>query len=281
MGVLKLTQIWIYPIKSLGGISLTAAKVMGKGLKYDRRWMLVDEDGVFITQRVYPSMALFHQRLDNGCLTVSHGEDSIVIPLDRHSYDNGFDVKIWADTVAAFEVSPEHSRWFSDRLGFSCKLVAFPEEKPRRVDPDHVSKEEHVSLADAYPFLLIGESSLDDLNERLSQPVTIKRFRPNLVFSGGKPYEEDTWKQFSIGTTNFEGIKPCARCVLTTVDPETGIKGSEPLKTLASYRKKDNKIYFGQNVIAHDHSTIRVGDDIAVHTHSLLKNEMALKKVSS
>lgn len=281
MGVLKLTQIWIYPIKSLAGISLSEARVMGKGLEYDRRWMLVDENGVFITQRVYPSMALFHQKIDSEYLTITHGDDSIAVRLDFHSYINGLEVKIWDDTVTAFEVSPEHNRWFSDHLGFSCKLVAFPEEKPRRVDPDHVSREEHVSLADAYPFLLIGESSIDDLNERLSHPITIKRFRPNLVFSGGEPYEEDTWSQFNVGATKFEGIKGCARCVLTTVDPETGLKGSEPLKTLATYRKKNNNIYFGQNVIAHDHSTIRVGDAITLHTRTPVKNELSTKKVTS
>jgi uncharacterized protein YcbX len=259
MADLRLSQIWIYPIKSLGGISMQTAKVMPKGLEFDRRWMLVDSKGQFLTQRIHSRMALFKLSLTDGQLSVHYKEHSISFPVDQTS-DLAFNAQIWDDTVSVCEVNREHSDWFSEQLGIDCRLVRFPEKNERRVDPLHASTEEHVSLADAYPFLIIGQSSLDDLNDKLHEPVSIKRFRPNFVFTGGKAYEEDTWRDISIGSTRFIGVKRCARCALPTVNPETGEKGVEPLRTLSIYRKFDNKVYFGQNLIAIDHRAINVGD---------------------
>jgi uncharacterized protein YcbX len=263
MRELKLTQINIYPIKSLGGISLSSARVMPKGLQYDRRWMLVDEDGVCLTQRVHPAMALFKLAMEGNQLVVTHKENSLTLPIDGRS-SHAMKVTIWDDVVSANEVSQHCSQWFSDLLGIHCKLVSFPEENARPVDPKYKVNGEHVSLADAYPFLIIGQSSLDDLNDRLSKPVPMNRFRPNFVFTGGDPYEEDGWRNFNIGSTKFVGVKPCSRCVLTTVNQDTAEKGIEPLKTLATYRKRDNKIYFGQNLVAMDYNTIHVGDMITL-----------------
>lgn len=264
MPELKLTQIWVYPIKSLGGIRLSSAKVMEKGLQYDRRWMLVDSDGKFMTQRVYPAMALFKVTLEASQLVIQHNGETLALSLN-HTYKAGSqEVQIWHDLVSAIEVSPEHSQWFTERLGIKCRLVYFPEENARPVDPVYKVNGEHVSLADAYPFLIIGQSSLDDLNMRLEHPVPINRFRPNFVFSGGEPYEEDTWRNFTIGSNRFVGVKPCARCVLTTVNHETGEKGDEPLRTLTSYRKQNNEIYFGQNLVAIDLTEIHVGNTITL-----------------
>lgn len=264
---LKLTQIWIYPIKSLGGIRLSSAKVMGKGLQYDRRWMLVDGDGKFMTQRIHPTMALFSLTIDETRMIITHKEHSLTLFLNPSNLSNPLNVQIWDDFVLAFEVSSEHSQWFTQRLGINCKLVYFPEENTRPVDPGYKVNDEQVSLADAYPFLIIGQSSLDDLNKRLLYPMSIRRFRPNLVFTGGDPYEEDTWRDFTIGSTRFVGVKPCSRCVLITVNPETGEKGDEPLRTLSVYRKRNNKIFFGQNLVALDYSEINVGDTITLKNH--------------
>lgn len=264
MPELKLTQIWIYPIKSLGGISLSSAKVMGKGLQYDRRWMLVDESGKGMTQRVYPKMALFKLSLNNGQLTVTHHHYSLKLDLEKRPVSHPITVNIWDDTVSVFEVDPVYSQWFSTLLGVSCKLIHFPEENARPVDPRYKVNDEHVSLADAYPFLIIGQGSLDDLNSKLADPVPMNRFRPNFVFTGGAPYEEDAWRNFSIGSTRFVGVKLCDRCVLTTVNQDTGEKGIEPLKTLTSYRKRDNKVYFGQNLVAVDHTHVNIGDKITI-----------------
>lgn len=268
MAPLTLTEIWIYPIKSLGGIRLTKATVLEKGLAYDRRWMLVDEQGKFLTQRVYPEMALLKVTMSNEQVTITHTQKlsnhSILLKPSRANELT--EVTIWDDTVKAFEVNAETSKWFSEMLSIPCRLVFFPEENIRAVDPRFASNNENVSLADGYPFLIIGEASLADLNSKMESPLPMNRFRPNFVFSGGKPFEEDDWKEFTIGANRFLGVKPCSRCVLTTVDQETAIKGIEPLRTLATYRKWDNKIFFGQNLLAIDHTFVQEGDRITLHS---------------
>jgi uncharacterized protein YcbX len=264
MAELKLTQIWIYPIKSLGGISLSSANVMGKGLQYDRRWMLVDEAGVAMTQRVFPKMALFKLSIDNQQMTITHGHEKLSIDVEPSTDSTAAPVRIWDDTVSVFEVDPSYSRWFSNHLDTPCRLVYFPEDHARPVDPRYKVNNEHVSLADAYPFLIIGQGTLDELNSRLEEPVPMNRFRPNFVFTGGEAFAEDSWRNFTIGSIRFVGVKLCARCVLTTVNQNTGQKGTEPLKTLSSYRKRDNKVYFGQNLVALDYSKVSVGDVITL-----------------
>lgn len=264
MADLKLSEIWIYPIKSLGGIQLQQSRVLEKGLQHDRRWMLVDETGKFLTQRVYPQMALFKLSFDGEGLKITFGNHSTHISFTNPSTMDLMKVTIWDDSVLACEVSAKHSEWFSSLLGMKCKLVFFPEGNSRPVDPRYKVNNEHVSLADAYPFLVIGQRSLDNLNEKLEESLPMNRFRPNLVFTGGEPHEEDTWKNFTVGSNRFVGVKPCARCVLTTVDQNTAVKGVEPLKTLTTYRKQGSKILFGQNLVALDHGHIHVGDIISL-----------------
>jgi len=265
--MLTLTGIRIYPVKSLAGVSQVKARVLPKGLENDRRWMLVDENGVFMTQRVHTKMALFGVDETPGGFVITHQGESITLPFDQRKSAEPFGVQIWDDRVIAHEVSEEYSAWFSGKLDLRCKLVAFPEENPRQVEIPFASPGDNVSLADAFPLMMIGEASLHDLNLRLAEPMTMTRFRPNLIFSGGAPFEEDTWKDFSIGEQLFRGVKRCARCVLTTINPETGEKGAEPLKTLATYRRQNNKIYFGQNVLARKAREIRVGDTIEVQSY--------------
>jgi uncharacterized protein YcbX len=237
---------------------------MEKGLLYDRRFMLVDESGKFMTQRVHPKMALFRLSITDGVLTVQHHQDTLTIPVIPQLHEPAASVQIWDDIVQAHEVNTTYSTWFTERLGIKCRLVFFPEEYERPVDAAYKVNDEHVGLADAYPFLIIGQSSLDDLNARLKEPVPMNRFRPNFVFNGGEPFEEDQWRNFQIGTNGFIAVKPCARCVLTTVNQDTAEKGPEPLKTLASYRTRNSKVYFGQNLVATNHTEIKVGDKITL-----------------
>lgn len=268
---LILSEIWIYPVKSLGGIRLKSAKVMHKGLQYDRRWMLVDEQGGFMTQRVYPEMALFKLDLDAGrnemMITKKNATADPTIKFNINTDQSGktFRAKIWNDEVDVIEVSPELSEWFRFHLKMYCKFVAFPESNPRPVDPVYKVNDEHVGLADAYPFMIIGQSSLDDLNNKLDVPVPMNRFRPNFVFTGGDPYEEDTWRNFAIGKNRFVGVKLCARCVLTTVNQDTAEKGIEPLRTLSTYRKREAKVLFGQNLVALDYTEVQEGNKITVY----------------
>jgi uncharacterized protein YcbX len=268
MKELQLTEIWIYPIKSLGGIPLTSAKVMGKGLEFDRRWMLIDENNVFMTQRIHTQMAMFKMELSGRKITVTKknadSNQSVSFSVDATPSGKPIHAKIFDDNVDVVEVDPALSEWFSDHLQSTCKLVSFPEANPRAVDPKYKVNDENVSLADAYPFLVIGQSTLDDLNTRLNEPVSMNRFRPNFVFTGGEPYEEDTWRDFKIGENKFIGVKLCGRCVLTTVNQETAEKGIEPLYTLSTYRKREAKVLFGQNLVALDNGIVNVGDKISI-----------------
>jgi uncharacterized protein YcbX len=262
MADLRLREIWIYPIKSLGGIRMHHARVMPKGLQYDRRWMLIDEEGNFITQRVHSRMALFKLSYSTERFTINFGGDFIHLPFDAPVTPVSIQATIWDDVVEVFEVAGEYSQWFSQRLGMNCRLVYFPESNQLLVDVKYRLNNDHVSLADGYPFLIIGQSSLDDLNSRLKDIVPMNRFRPNFVFTGGTPFEEDQWRIFNIGKNRFAGVKPCGRCGLTTVDQETAVKGIEPLATLSTFRKLNNKINFGQNLIALDCYDIDEGDEI-------------------
>jgi uncharacterized protein YcbX len=257
----KVSQIWTYPIKSLGGVPMQHARVLPKGLESDRRWMLIDQQSTFMTQRVHHRMALFRPSWEGKYLRVFHGNESIDIPSMPEGPAS--QATIWDDVVSVLEVSTTVSRWFSEQLSMPCRLVAFPEDHTRMVDLKYNLGESQVSLADGYPLLIIGQSSLDDLNSRMEADVPMNRFRPNVVFTGGDPFVEDGWKRFKIGDNEFAAVKPCGRCVLPTVNQETGIMGREPLATLNQYRKRDGKVYFGMNLIPIDQNVIKVGDEIS------------------
>jgi hypothetical protein len=261
---LVLQEIYLYPIKSLGGIAVQEAQVEERGFKYDRRWMLVDQSGEFLTQRQHPQLALLQVALSESQLEVfSKGDPSQRIAFDLDLASNQeLLVSIWGDQVLARVVSAEVSRWFSDFLQMDLDLVVMPESSHRKMDPRYAVQGESVSFADGMPYVIIGQSSLDELNQRLEVPVSMDRFRPNLVFSGGEAYAEDQFKQLQIGEVEFQVVKPCARCVLITVNQQTGEKGKEPLATLATYRTVNNKIYFGQNAVALAPGIVRVGDPI-------------------
>lgn len=265
-----LSEINIYPIKSLKGISLNEAEIERRGLKFDRRWMLVDEKNHFFTQREFPKMATLKVEIGDNSLQVSDNGNTIEIPFKPNSNETAR-VKVWSSKCTAQVYEDSINTWFGKVLGTNCKLVLMPEETERRVNYFYaVHKDDHVSFADGYPFLLIGEDSLNDLNSRLDEKVPMNRFRPNLVVRDAEPFAEDGWKKIKIGETVFHLVKPCARCVITTIDQKNGHKdGVEPLKTLASFRipkrSVKKKILFGQNLIAEKAGEIlKVGDKIEV-----------------
>ena len=254
-----LSNIFVYPVKSLAGIQLDTAKILSKGLEHDRRWMIIDEQGQCMTQRVFPDMALFKTLLEDDKLVITFKGEHINIR--RPEIGNVLVAKVWDDQVEVIDGGDEYATWFSERLGVKCRLVYFPEINSRPIDKKYAFRGEHVSLADAYPILLIGQSSLDDLNARMNSPLPMNRFRPNIVVIGTTPYAEDKWSHFKLGSAKLKGVKPCSRCVLTTVDQDSAIKGREPLVTLSKYRARNNKIYFGQNVMVVKEGIIKVGDE--------------------
>ena len=266
--MLKLSEIYIYPIKSLGGIRLDATNITTRGLEKDRRFMLVDENGRFLSQREYTQLAIFKTEIEGEYLKITHkkGGQTIKVNLSPSSQSTPIQVTIWDDETTAIEVSQEASNWFTQALGIPTRLVYMHEESQRKVESNYaLTGDEITSFSDGYPILIIGQSSLDDLNNRLENPVNINRFRPNLVFTDGEPFEEDAWHEFTVGGVRFFGVKPCARCIMTTIDQETGEKkGKEPLLTLNKYRKAGNRILFGQNVLISQLGTVSIGDDVTV-----------------
>lgn len=267
--MLQLSEIYIYPVKSLGGIRLDKAEVTDRGLQYDRRWMLIDENNRFISQREHSQLALFSLAIQDDNLLITNkktGEKLTISNSLNHSATQSFKVTIWDDEVEAHEVSELANKFFTESLGITARLVYMKDENIRKTDAKYSLKgDEITSFSDGYPILIIGQSSLDDLNNHLAEPITIQRFRPNFVFTGGAGFEEDEWHEFTVGAIRFFGVKPCARCIMTTIDPETGKKkGKEPLLTLNRYRKAGNKILFGQNVLISQLGKVSIGDSIEV-----------------
>jgi uncharacterized protein len=262
-----LSEINIYPVKSLKGISLNEAMVEDRGLRHDRRWMLVDEKNQFLTQREFPVMARISVAFESDRFKVGIDDRSLEVPLNP-STDEFHTAKIWASTARSEFYPGEVDRWFSEALGTECRLAAMPEGAHREVNPVYAVRrfKDAVSFADGYPFMVLTEASLDDLNSRLAKPVPMNRFRPNFVVADAEAFAEDTWKIIRIGATVFHVVKPSERCVITTIDQDRGEKtGNEPLRTLSIYRNFKGKVLFGQNLIAENAGGIvKVGDTLQV-----------------
>jgi len=259
---IALSGLYVYPIKSCAGISLEGSELSATGLRYDRRWMLVDETGEFMTQRAHPRMALISTHISNEHLTVgAPGMPDLEVPFQQNS-ENLIDVNVWGDANLGGLVGAEADRWFSEFLKFTCRLVRKPDDDPRLVDSLYAKGGDQVSFADGFAFLLISEASLGDLNGRLENPLPMNRFRPNFVVSGCDPYAEDGWGRLRIGGVPFRVAEACPRCAVTTVDQRTGVRGKEPLRTLAKYRKSEGEVFFGRNLIHDALGTVHVGDPV-------------------
>lgn len=263
--MLHISQLYTYPVKSLAGVALSHAKVTERGLEHDRRWMLIDNTNRFLSQRELPQMALIKPALKETGIEVSSfsSSSSYIIPFAPQT-NVLLDVTVWDDTCTAQLVSPEADAWFSDVLKVNCRLVYMPDATLRPVDPRYAPADKITSFADAYPFLLIGEESLTDLSDRVGYNIAIERFRPNLVISGGKPYLEDEMMCFTVSGIKFYGVKLCARCPIPNIDPETAISSKEPIKTLAGYRRMNNKTYLGQNLIHQGTGELNIGDKVEI-----------------
>lgn len=258
-----LTEINQYPVKSMKGVSHTTSLVDHFGIKDDRRWMLVDQQGRFITQRKHPLLSTISVSKNDSSLifTTLNGE---VLSVNADCLTRQIDVTVWGDTVSACCADQFVGEWFSSLLGLPVHLVYMPETTFRQVDRQFADYEQRVSFVDGFPFLLISESSLTDLNQRLENTVSMARFRPNLVVSGCDAYAEDDWRRIRIGQLEFEVVKPCSRCIMITLDERTLTYGKEPLKTLASYRRNEFGACFGQNLVHQSTGVLTVGDRVEV-----------------
>ncbi len=281
---MQVSHIFLYPIKSCRGISLNKAQIKPQGLTdyeqqkiYDRQFMLVDEKGKFITQRQYPQLATIKIEINNNNLYLSSEENNIgtfeVIPSNEGEQ---IKVDIWRDKTIAIDQGDEVANWFKQalKININCRLVQQSDAHIRAINPRYsIKRNQPVSFADGFPFLLLNTASIDDLNKRLSVKypedkiqIDIDRFRPNIVVETDEPFIEDKWKKIIIGDCRFAVVKPCSRCIITTTDQSTGHRNElkEPLLTLSNYRNTSEGIMFGQNAIAIDRSTINLGDIISI-----------------
>lgn len=259
-----LSQLYIYPVKSLAGISVSKWPVDKNGLQFDRKWMLVDAHGQFLSQRRLPKMALIKSRIESDRLILSApGREELILELHPGGLDD-IEVTIWQDRCHAKLVSVSADTWLSDFLQTDCRLVYHPDDRTRTVDQRYANPGDQTAFSDGFPFLLVSEGSLNALNQALETPVGMQRFRPNLVVADCDAYAEDFWRVLTINDIEFRLPKPCSRCAVPGIDPETASSGKEPLSTLSRLRKWDNKVYFGQNAL-HDRSgMLSIGDTVTV-----------------
>jgi hypothetical protein len=258
---MHLTQMFVHPLKSGRGIAYSRAFAAYEGLLHDREWLLVDEKNQFMTARTFPQMVKIEiELIPGGALFKFPGMSPMLALPTLHT--KPVETSVWKDDFVAWEGDPRADEWFSQALGLPCKLLWLGRPSARA----QKTTSHPLSFADGYPYLLINQASVEEVNEHLATPVTARNFRPNLVIEGATAYEEDEWKRVRIGSVEFAVAKPCTRCILTTVDPERGEKRSdnEPLKTLASTRKRSEGICFGLNLVAINEGIVNIGDEFEV-----------------
>lgn len=258
-----LSQLFIYPIKSLKGIAVSEMQLDTSGPLQDRRWMLVDENGLFLSQRKLPRMVLIDPRFEGSDLVLTApGMPSLVISK-WSGQGKWIPVRIWGDDLTLPHPYQTCSDWFSSFLGRACRLVHLPDTVTRHVEPPF-QDQWRVSLADGYPLLVLTQAALDLLNSKLPSPLTMERFRPNLVITGTAPHAEDTWDKIQIGSVQLAIVKPCARCSIVLIDPASAQSGVEPLRTLAEYRGMPKGVMFGQNALVLNSGHLRVGTPVEI-----------------
>jgi uncharacterized protein YcbX len=261
-----LAELRVHPVKSCRGFAVAEWELDRFGLALDRAFMIVDEErGLFLTQREEPRLALVVPRVDGAALTLSaEGAGAVAVDLARRD-GNRIPIEVWRHRGEGVDQGAEAARWLSALLGRSLRLVRIPPDHERRVNPDRVPEPAFTAYSDGYPLLVLSRESLADLNGRLPAPLAMERFRPNLVIEGVAAYAEDGWRRIRVGQVELEIVKPCDRCGITTVDPQTGARdGREPLRTLNRYRRRDGAVYFGQNAVHRGAGKLAVGMRVAV-----------------
>jgi len=240
----------IYPLKGAQGIAVQDWTIDALGLRLDRRWMLVDSGARAINQKTNPLIALVGLSLDGEALRFNaRGMSELCVSGSEDKASPSIMVDSMGSEVSARIVPGDASRWFGEFLGVSCTLVYMPDDSERWVDPAYAPNQ-RTSFTNGYPVHLITRESVDLLNTRLEVAVGMERFRPNMIVAGGEPHQDDSWRRIRIGDVEFDVVKPCDhRCGMLNIDPETAERGTEPVRTLAGYRKRGGWIAFGQNLV--------------------------------
>ncbi|WP_446811103.1 MOSC domain-containing protein [Methylomonas sp. 2BW1-5-20] len=259
-----LSQIYIYPVKSLAGIRVDQWPVDSKGLLYDRKWMLIDSDRQFLSQRRLPKMALIKTRIEGERLILSAPDQpDLSLPLQAQDGDE-LEVVVWHDHCRAKTCGDAADAWLSGFLQTDCRLVYQTDDDVRKVDPNYALDSDQTAFSDGFPFLIVSENSLNALNQAMQLEFDMVRFRPNLVVADCDSYAEDAWRRITINDIGFRLPKPCSRCSVPTIDPLTAETGKEPLTTLNRMRKWQNKVYFGQNALHDKPGFLSVGQPVSI-----------------
>jgi uncharacterized protein YcbX len=263
--MITISSLFYYPIKSCRGFEVESANVERMGLQHDRRMMVTTPQGDVLTQREYSRLAwVLPTRINDTLELCAPGFDSLQLGIQTSG--TPVSVNVWEHTgIQAIDQGEEAAQWFSDWLGADVRLVHMADGYKRLVNEKWaVHEDDHTSFSDGYPILIASEEGLADLNTRLESPVPMNRFRPNIVVKGCDPFAEDTWNRIRLGNVELAVVKPCARCVVTTIDKETLEQRKEPLKTLGRYRKHELGAIFGQNVIPLNEGNIQLGMTVEV-----------------
>ena len=262
MKTLTISELFIYPVKSTRGLNISSMEFNQRGPMFDRHWMLVDGNNQFLTQRKHPTMCLIGAEISGQALTLT-APGKVPCNVSGTTIQE-HQVLVWNDSVLAGDCGDEVAQWLSDYMQKECRLVSMPENSQRLVDPDFAKDNQTVGFADGYPILLFSQASLDDFNNKLKTPIGVDRFRPNIVIDGCEAYAEDSWQQIKIGDITFSLVKPCSRCVVPSIDQQTGSKQPEIINALNRYRRRDNKTYFGQNALHENTGELSVGDPVVL-----------------
>lgn len=260
---MQVDSLFLYPVKSLAGIPVNRLVLDERGPAADRRWMIIDADGCFVTQRERPELARVSTSLESGQVSIGipgFGNQPLRVSTDQRN------VRVWQDWVRALRAEPGPAQRLSEFCGQPLDLVYMPDESRRLADARYAGAGKPIGFADGFPFLIVNRASLDELNSRLENPVDIRRFRPNIVISGAQAWEEDQWPGIIAGMVAFNLVKPCSRCLITTVDPDTGLRNTDlqPLRTLGSYRREPDGVMFGINAVHQGSGPVTVGDPVIV-----------------
>jgi len=256
-----ISELYQYPLKSAGGNAVATLRLDAHGPTYDRHWMVVGENGKFLTQRQHPKMCLIGTQLRGDRLSLVAPE---MPPLEVGSSAEQLECLVWKDSVVAHDCGDQSALWLSRYLGKSCRLAQMPVRSPRLVDSNYADQGETVSFADGFPLLVVSQASLDEFNTKLESSIGMERFRPNIVVAGCPPFAEDSWREITVGDIKLSLVKPCSRCIIPSINPSNGSKEMAVNQALLKYRRRDGKTFFGQNALHRSLGNIRVGDTVKV-----------------
>lgn len=261
MSELTVSDLVIYPLKSARGVHLDSMQLSELGPNHDRRWMVVDSEANCVTQRKTPKMCLIETAISDGSLELSleGGDQRYTVPAGGHEIRQS---SVWGTDVQGEDCGDEAADWISAFLNKPCRIIHMPSTYTRLVDPNYATQQERVGFADGFPLLITTRSSLADFNRKLGSEIGMERFRPNIVIDGNQAWAEDNWKTLTINGINLSMAKPCSRCIMPSIDPQTAQKQMQINQALQAYRRRERETYFGQNALYDRMGEIQIGDSL-------------------